>query len=274
MLRLSPVERGVHVIRKIVIVGAVLTVVLAACGTGTDPSTTQPDSPDTTQAPETTEPPDTTEPPETTEAPGTTSPDTTAPENGDSESTTPWWLLLVVGGAFLVLIVSFVSRGSKKKVVVGPPPTSWKDSARDGYADARWLYDAMSEDLAIWRGNATFDSTAEVGATAATALADTWRQLDSRIGRASDHLYSLEAAAPDQRTAQAANSVVASMRSVRTAVDARAEARLNYRTIESRTDTDAVALQDAREREVRAARNLAEARSGYGGALTNLSTVL
>lgn len=266
-------------LKKIALVGAVLILVLAACGGVTDPSTTLPDTPDTTQAPETTEVPDTTQAPETTEAPGTTAPettvpDTTVPEDGDSESTTPWWLLLLVGGAFLVLIVAFVSRGSKKKVVVGPPPTSWKDSARQGYADARWLYDAMSEDLSIWRGNATFDSTADVGATAATALADTWRQLDNRIGRASDHLYSLEAAAPDQRTAQAANAAVASMRSVRTAVDARAEARMNYRSVESAPAADALALQDAREREVRASRNLAEARAAYGSALTNLSTVL
>jgi hypothetical protein len=132
----------------------------------------------------------------------------------------------------------------------------------------------MSEDLAIWRGNATFDTTSDVGATAATALADTWKQLDSRIGSASDHLYSLEAASPDQRTAGAASAAIASMRSVRKAVDARAEARMNYRTVEAGDTTDTLSLQDAREREVRAARNLAEARSAYGGALTNLSTVL
>ncbi|MFV1969520.1 MAG: hypothetical protein ACC683_00795 [Acidimicrobiia bacterium] len=261
---------------RTVLVAIAAAIVLAACGIIGDGSVTVTSDPgegtDTTQAPDTTSP-DTTQAPDTTLPDTTQAPDTTVPE-GDDADTTPWWVLLLVLGAFLVLIIAFVSRGSKKKVVVGPPPTSWKDSARRGYADARWLYDAMSEDLAIWRGNATFDSTTEFGATAATALADTWRQLDGRIGKASDHLYSLEAAAPDQRTAQAANAAVASMRSVRTAVDARAEARMNYRTVQARSDTDQIALQDAREREVRASRNLAEARSAYGTALTNLSTVL
>lgn len=206
--------------------------------------------------------------PDTTEPPGATVPD------GEDADETPWWLLLVVLGAFLILIIAFVSRGSKKRLVVAPAPTTWKENARKGYADARWLFDAMSEDLAIWRGNATYDSTSAVGATAGTALAETWAQLDARTGKASDSLYALEVTAPDRRTAQAASTAVASMRSVRRSVDDRAEARMNYRTVEAGVDVGQVALQDAREREVRASRNLAEARSAYGAALTSLSTVL
>jgi hypothetical protein len=194
--------------------------------------------------------------------------------DGEDADETPWWLLLVVLGAILILIIAFVSRGSKKRLVVAPAPTTRKDNARKGYADARWLFDAMSEDLAIWRGNATYDSTSAVGATAGTALAETWAQLDARTGKASDSLYALEATAPDRRTAQAASTAVASMRSVRRSVDDRAEARMNYRTVETGVDVGQVALQDAREREVRASRNLAEARSAYGAALTSLSTVL
>ena len=244
-------------LKKLVPVLVVMLILVSACDAMTDPTDPTDPTATTTQAPDTTQAPETTEP-------GT--------EEG--ESTTPWWLLILIGIAFLVLIIAFVSRGSKKKVVVAPPPVSWKDSARSGYADARWLYDAMSEDLGIWRGNATFDSTSEVGATAATALADTWRQLDARIGSASDHLYALEAASPDQRTAEAANATVRSMRAVRTAVDSRAEARMNYRSVQETSSSDPLALQDAREREVRSARLLAESRSDFGSALTHLSTVL
>jgi predicted small lipoprotein YifL len=218
-------------------------------------------------------PPDSGDGAPSTEAPDTSAPDATVPDS-DDVAETPWWLLLVVLGAFVILIIAFVSRGSKKKLVVAPAPTTWKDYAHKGYADARWLFDAMSEDLAIWRGNATYDKTSAVGATAGTALAETWAQLDTRIGTASDSLYAVEAAAPDQRTAKAASTVVASMRSVRRSVDDRAEARMNYRSVEASVNVGEVALQDAREREVRASRNLAEARSVYGAALTGLSTVL
>jgi hypothetical protein len=159
-------------------------------------------------------------------------------------------------------------------VTVTPTQTSWKDDARSGYASARWLYDAMTEDLAVWRGNTMFDSTADVGASVGSAFAATWQQLDNRVQQASGSLYSLEAAAPDQRTTQKAGATVTSMLAVRAAVDARANARLNYRTVESAGDADTAALQDAREREVRSSRNLAEARSTFGTALTNLSTVL
>lgn len=242
---------------------------LASCGLG-DGDGTLPSLPEggitTTAAPDA---PDTTEAPPPSDAP-----DSTVPAEEDTEASTPWWLLLVVLGAFLILIIAFVSRGSKKKIVVAQPPTSWKEYARKGYSDARWLFDAMSEDLAIWRGNATFDGKSAVGATAGTALAETWKQLDDRIGKASDSLYALEAGAPDQRTAQQASATIASMRSLRRSVDDRAEARMNYRTVEARSDAGQAALQDAREREVRSSRNLAEARSAYGTALTNLSTLL
>ncbi len=206
-------------------------------------------------------------------ATSTEAPDMAVPESDDANET-PWWLLLVVLGGFLILIIAFVSKGSKKKLVVAPAQTTWKDDAKEGYAGARWLFDAMSEDLATWRGNATHDKTPAVGATAGTALAETWAQLETRIGRTSDSLYAVEAASPDHRTANAASTVVASMRSVRRSVDDRAEARMNYRTVEASVDVGEVALQDAREREVRASRNLAEARSAYGAALTGLSTVL
>jgi hypothetical protein len=92
--------------------------------------------------------------------------------------------------------------------------------------------------------------------------------------QASSSLYALEAAAPDQRTVQKAGATVSSMLAVRGAVDARADARSSYRTVQSANDADTAALQDAREREVRSSRNLAEARSTFGTALTNLSTVL
>lgn len=254
----------------IILAGASL-LVLSSCGLVGDGSitvTTGDGVVTTTAAPDTTSAPDTTAAPGTTDVPETTLP----PEIEDGESVAPWWLLVVVGAGFLILLVAFVARGSKKKIEVAPPPRTWKDSARSGYAAARWLYDAMSEDLAIWRGNATFDATTAVGATASTALATTWENLDARLSTASDNLYSLEAAAPDQKTSLAANETITAMRSVRSAVDARAEARMNYRTVEAQSGDDQTALRDAREREVRAARNLAETRSAYGRALTNLST--
>ena len=252
---------------------SILVLVLVSCGltdggtTVTEPSDiTEPS--DTTAAPDPTDAPETTSNPDTTAAPGTSAPD------GEEESSTPWWLLIVVLGAFLILVMSFISRGSKKKVEVTHPQATWKENAQRGYADARWVYDALTEDLAIWRGNAIFESTSTAGDTAATSLAQTWQQLESRVGQASDNLYSLEATAPDQRTADQAGATTSSMRTLRRAVDDRAESRMNYRRVESTEGVDTDALTDAREREVRSSRALAEARSAFGVALTNLSTLL
>ena len=212
-----------------------------------------------------------TEAPETTEPADTTAPsDTTAPEEGDEE--TPWWILILVGIGVLILIVVLVSGGSKQTVVTAAPAT-WKDNARKGYAEARWLYDAMGEDMAVWRGNAQFEGTTGVDATAATNRAATWAELQRRQGEASDALYALEASAPDNRSAEAARATITTMRGTRDALDARAEARYSYRKAEAEGAEQSV-LSDARDREVRASRNLAESRNGFAKALTDLSTLV
>jgi hypothetical protein len=207
--------------------------------------------------------------PDTTLAPATT----TAPGTGDT-SNAPWWILIIVGLGILILVVVFATRGSKTKVIAAaPPPTrTWKDYAREGYASSRWLYDAMGEDMAVWRGNAQIDNATAVGTSAGTSKAETWQQLNDRMTTASDSLYALEAAAPDQRAAQTARNTVNALHSTRTALDARAESRFAYRSAEGQ-EHDSTSLMQAREREVRSSRNLVEARNGLALALTDLSTI-
>ncbi len=241
---------------------------LAACQVTPPPDATVTTAPGDTTPPETT-PPETT-PPETT-PPETTPPDTTLPDDEDTTET-PWWLLILVGLGIVILIAVFVTRGSKKKIVVAPTAPNWKDHARTGYAEARWLYDAMGEDMAVWRGNAQFDGATAVGMSAATSKAETWQKLNDRMVSSSDALYALEAAAPDQRSAGAARNTVTTLRGARDALDARAESRFAYRTAEA-SNPSSEQLMGAREREVRSSRNLVEARNAFAKALTDLSTI-
>lgn len=257
--------------KKIIVMAVLASFVLVACQGG-GPDVTLPtvpgDTSPTTVAPTTTEAPTDTEAPTTTEAP----PDTEAPQD-DGAAETPWWLLILVGVGIIILITVFATRGSKKRVAPISAGPTWKDHARKGYADARWLYDAMSEDLAVWRGNARFEDSTMVGDTAATARAETWSQLSERMTRAADSLYALEAAAPDQRSADLARNAVTAMRLTRDALDARAESRFAYRTMDASQHTNDQ-LMDSREREVRSSRNLVEARNRYAKALTDLSTIV
>lgn len=256
----------------------ILVVAVAACDgenlpttTGGSDTTAAPttEAPGTSEAP-TTEAPDTTAAP-TTEAPGTPG-DTADGDDADTSTDTPWGLLIVVGLALVILIVAFTRRGSKSATAIAPPVT-WKTHAQRGYAEARWLYDALGEDIAVWRGNATFDGTADVGSTAATGKAETWAELQRRQGAALDSLYALEASPPDNRTAATARATITTLRATRDAVDARAEARFAYRTAE-KEQVAPDQLIEARDREVRASRNLAEARNAYAQALTDLSTLV
>jgi hypothetical protein len=229
----------------------------------------------------TAEPPqETTSSTEAVETTVTTSVDTTEPaptdpdEGTDEEGTTPWWLLILAGVALIALIVAFVSRGSKTQPPVPVPGRlTWKDHATAGYAGARWAYDALSEDVAIWRGNAQFEATTEIGATAGTTMAETWAQLGPRIDAARESLYALEASSPDPRTAEMARSVITTMLAVRTAVDARAEARYAYRTAEQSATESPSELIEARDREIRSSTNFNSARSDFAEALSRFSTI-
>jgi hypothetical protein len=182
--------------------------------------------------------------------------------------------LILIGFALIMLIVAFATRGKKAPVVATVAAATWKDHARAGYAESRRLYDSMGEDMAVWRGNAQFEAATAVGDTAATSRAETWAGLSAGITKASDSLYALEAAAPDPRTAESARSTVTTMLAVRTALDARAEARFAYRTTEAEPEQEGSVLLDARDREIRASRNLVEARNQFALALTNLSTIV
>ena len=150
--------------------------------------------------------------------------------------------------------------------------TTWKSNARAGYADSLWLYDNMTEAIAVWRGNAKYDGTTDVDATAGTAKAQDWRELQTRQKTASDSLYALEAAAPDNQTAATARNAITTMKATREALDARAESRYAYRKAEG-DDADADTLSEVRNREVRTSRNLADARSAYAKALSGLAAI-
>jgi hypothetical protein len=262
MLASNSLER--NIVKRIITVLILSTIFFAAIGASQNFSAT---------AATDTETPDTTLAPDTTEAPDTTLPGETTVPDGLAGSNAPWWILILVGLGILILIVVFASRGSKEKIVPPPPMTkSWKEHAREGYASSRWLYDAMGEDMAVWRGNAQFDNATAVGTSAATSRAETWQKLNERMTIASDSLYALEAAAPDQRSAQAARNTVNALHSTRNALDARAESRFAYRSAETQ-EHDSTSLMQAREREVRSSRNLVEARNNLALALTDLSTI-
>jgi hypothetical protein len=248
-------------------------------------STAAPDTtaPETTSATETTAAPETTPAPETTAAPATTAPmaapgttappvtsvpaDTTVPEEDEEEGGIP--LLWVVLGISLLLILLgwIVGRSRRSGVPAAAPARTWKDHLQAGYGEALWLSDGMSEELAIWRGNALAGRDAGAAESAGTALAERWNQLGERLDRASDLLYRAEAGAPDESTAQVIRTAINQLNETRLAVDARAEARLNTRRAEAAGSDTSPAV----ERERLASSNLAESKSRLDAALRSLA---
>ena len=93
------------------------------------------------------------------------------------------------------------------------------------------MFDALTDELALWRDNALFDDRTAPEDSAGTAMADRWAQIDSRMNSATDELYRAEAAAPDQTTAATVRRTVDALNATMTAVDGRAEARFNTRGV-------------------------------------------
>jgi hypothetical protein len=233
-------------------------------GEGTGP-TIEPTLPDTTAPPaETTSPPA-----ETTAPPAQT---TVAPDTDTDE--TPWWVLLIVLGAIFVLVIALLA-GRRKKTPAAAVVPAWKTQAQSGYAESRWLYDNLTEQLAIWHGDAEFEGT--IGQATDTEQARIWDQLAARMDQATADLYALEAAAaPNSPALGAAQSVVGSLKETYAAVIERSDARHGSHGVESGSSEAAeqgAELAAARDREMRASTALAAARPRLAAALTDLSKI-
>jgi hypothetical protein len=247
------------------LLAVLLALSLAACGGATLPVDST-DTPSGTEAPDPTEAPEPTEAPPANEAP----PATETPDDSGDETN---WVFLI--GLFLVafLLVGMIIGRSRKKTpvpVAASTKKTFKDYARDGYSDARWLFDGLTDELAIWRGNALHEHRTATDDSAGTALMATWSQVDHRMSQATDQLYRAEAAAPDQNTAEMVRTTISTLGETRSAVDARAEARLSTRQTEA---TDQVALAKAAERERLASTKLTESRQKLNDALLALSAL-
>ncbi len=181
------------------------------------------------------------------------------------------FIAALVGLATLVLVVLGAWSSRNENVAISATAPSWKERARRAYANARWVYGSLTEDLAIWRGNTRVDGITDPGSANATA----WEQLPARMDAALAELDALESAAPDARTAQVARRVVETLKGVRAAIDARVEARVSFRT-QVAGPADApdrqARLDEARDRERRASENLAAARAVAAEVLTELSS--
>lgn len=210
---------------------------------------------------------------ETTTAPASTEAPTggsSGTEGAQADEETPWWVLIIVLVAVVILVtVIAVSRPRKKTVTVTPaaPSVTWRSEVRAGYTDAHWLYDTMTEELAVWRGNQAAGAAPATG----TAKSEAWDQLGTRMARASDSFYSAKADAPDAQAEAMAQAVVDDLNAVRSDLDDRAEARRRSRSVES---ADATAQAEARNGEQRTSQKLAGDRAQLATSMTSISKVM
>lgn len=211
-------------------------------------------------------------PPETTSPAETTPPETTPADTGDNE--TPWWVLLIVLGGLFILIIALLA-GSRRKTSSPAATPAWRTHARNGYAEARWLSDNLTESLAIWHGDAEFEEGGDLTATDA-ANTKIWAQLDGRTQDATAELYALEAASgPGSPALEAARRTTTAVNETYAATTERSDARLAYRTAAESPDAadQAAELTAARDREVRASGQLTAAHQELTAALGELAPI-
>ncbi len=198
-----------------------------------------------------------------------------ASTTGTSEdsSVAPWWILVVVFVALAVLIGSLVWRGNRHRAPLPVNPTDWKTHARTGYIDARWLYDSMGEDLAVWLGNG-LDKSSSASDDRTSTYEATWSAVPGRLETAREHLYALEATAPDHGAAEIARTAVSALLESRAELDRRAKARAAYRRAATGPESSPSLLIQARDTEVRSSSHFSMARTRLAEALLALSTLV
>jgi hypothetical protein len=290
LFRTNGVEIMTTRTRSLTIAGLVLvTLLLAGCsgdvgsgitttaGGGETTTTAEEVAPTTTQAPATTT---------TSAQTGTTAP----PDSGEDDSTTG--LLIIVGIILLVVVIIAISasRRSKKAeaaaagaAAVGAPVAApdWKTSAEQAYSQSRWLYENLTADLALWRGDmlqSGSDPSPEPASDVPAARQQTWDQLGTQMTAATTTLYGLEAQV-GETSQPVVRSVVDALYSTRTAVDDVASARLavHHASDALAGDSGNEGLQQdltaAHDQENQSAHHLNNSRTVLQGALANLAAL-
>ncbi len=185
-----------------------------------------------------------------------------ADSSGDAQDA-PWWVLILVVIALVLVIVSLVLRASARRKGA-PQEPSWKDEARDGYQDARWLTENLTDEFAAWMGDQKGSGAEGSPSSRNDEIA---AALQERTTAAHDHLFALAAKAPDRRAKELADEAATQLSALRRAVEERSDARGAY----SATDNaDTKALSDARAREVRATASLYRVREAAQAAVEGL----
>lgn len=201
----------------------------------------------------------------------TPAPSETSPPDTSGEETAWWVLLIVLGGLFILIVALLAGRRRKPKSTAAVP--AWRTHARTGYAEARWLADNMTEDLAIWHGDALYEERDDSAATDA-ANAKIWDQISTRKQRAADELYAFEAASgPGSQALKASQQTTTALNDTYTALTERSDARVAYRTVAESEDPAGDSLTPARDREVRASGKLSAAREQLATGLAALKPI-
>ncbi len=220
------------------------------------------------------------EAPDTTEA--TQTPDTTeAPDTEEEGWSTQRYVLLGVLALVLIVIVAIgASRRGKKQSEAPAAGPSWRTTAEQAYSQSRWLYENLTPEIALWRGDLLHRSGGQVPTPPETASAQeqTWSQLGTLMTAAITNLYNLEVQV-DPASQPVVRSVIDSLNSTRTAVDEVSSARLAVlrATDEFQGDPGSEHLQQnlsgAHGRESQSVQYLNGHRSVLYGALTNLAAL-
>ncbi|MCB1247210.1 MAG: hypothetical protein KDB69_08090 [Acidimicrobiia bacterium] len=234
---------------------------LSACGLGPGGTTTTGAGGETTTTAEaggettTTAAPDTTTTTAASEETTTTGAEATTTVAGEEgEGVSPGVIALALGLLAVIIFAAWaIGRGRRTATPAAPAapaaPTAqaWQTDLRSGLADAHWLATAMTDDVAVQRGEVTARAS---GAT--TGIDQRWLELDSRMQACFEAWYRVEASAPDPQVTTTVRRGVDQVRATRTALDDRAAARASAI---SRPD-DAAAIETERL----AASRLAQAR--------------
>ena len=244
-------------------------------------------------ATEETTPPETTEAPDTTEAPI----DPEVPVEEDDSNTTT--ILIIVGIILLIVVVIAVSASGRSKraeatarataagaaagAAATAAPPAWQAAASQAYSESRWVYENLTSDIALWRGDSLYEAQRTVGTgqtavTASAARQETWDQLGSQMTTATTSLYGLESQV-DTASKPVVRSAIDSLYAARTSVDEVAAARLAVHQATDALQADAgderlqQDLSAAHDHENQTSQNLTNSRTVLEGALANLAAM-
>ncbi len=194
----------------------------------------------------------------TTEAPPTTAAGVSTPPTTQaiqSIEDIPTWIWIIIGALALWIIVmlfkSLINHSRRRKV------RKWQKRAKPAFTGAQWLYNTLTQELAVWRGGVLFQNAQDPE----SPDAQVWAEIPAQMTQTIQELHTSAEKSVVPNGAAVCNALVAALVNTRDSMTVLGQARCEYLELEDKIHDETKKAADSKAAVAAYNQNLKEAQT-------------